>query len=324
MSGQSTLQTYQRREPAGAPAPPFALNSAYNGLSVDTVTGQIVFGQDIGAVGNPAAFISNRELPMSFFDLTLYLNDSTDAIPSLHFNNDLVNPTGRIGSGQPSGDNGAFLNWQGGDPLGASPLMQQTAFTLNTVLTASLVNDEITTAEFISRYDDGVNGNQTGLLIDYFNQLFQMGDTNDIFNGNKLTIDDGIQEWAIGQRTAVTNVLINKPAVGFELAYFDGAGTNPFILATAASNGSSSISSSDFGTSLSLAHAAGGALANLGDLAALTTGMMISVDVPNNILAIQNTALNAVVQINGVNGFTGVVAPVNTITVIGGIVTNVA
>jgi hypothetical protein len=61
MAGQSTLQTYQRREPAGAPAPPFALNSAFNGLSVDAVTGQIVLGQDIGAVGDPAILVSDRE-----------------------------------------------------------------------------------------------------------------------------------------------------------------------------------------------------------------------------------------------------------------------
>lgn len=47
--------------------PPFAPTSAVNGLSVAPVTGEIVLGNDVGAV--LAALLSNRELPMSTFSI---------------------------------------------------------------------------------------------------------------------------------------------------------------------------------------------------------------------------------------------------------------
>jgi hypothetical protein len=322
--GQGSITSNKKQDPTGAPSPPFALNSAFNGLSVDTVTGQIVFGQDVGAVGDPAAFVSDREIPMSFFDLTLFLNNSADAFAALRFNNDPVNPTGNIGSVQPGGDNGATLNWQGGDPLGASPLMQMQAFTLNTVLAMAMLNDEISTAQLGARYDDGVSGNQTGMLIDFFNQVWEYGDVTDTFNGNKLIVDDGTQQWGIGQRTLVQNLLLNLPAVGIGLSFFDSNGNNPFLLPDPGTGGIAFISAPDFSTQLALADAGSGSLAQLGDTGASTTGMTLQVDVPNSEVAINNTGGTAIVRINTVPGFTGVVAPVNTITVDGGIVTNVA
>jgi hypothetical protein len=53
------------------PTPPFAGNSANNGLSVDPVTGQIVLGQNVGAVGDPAQLLSAREIPLKGFNFTL-------------------------------------------------------------------------------------------------------------------------------------------------------------------------------------------------------------------------------------------------------------
>lgn len=44
---------------------------ANNGVSVDTVTGSVVLGQDVGAAGNPAVFLSPREIPNGGFDLNL-------------------------------------------------------------------------------------------------------------------------------------------------------------------------------------------------------------------------------------------------------------
>ena len=57
--GVISLQTSQKREQSG---PPFASGSANNGLSVDTVGGHIVLGNDVGAVGAPAQLLSNREI----------------------------------------------------------------------------------------------------------------------------------------------------------------------------------------------------------------------------------------------------------------------
>jgi hypothetical protein len=45
---------------------PFVVGSARNGLSVDA-TGRIVLGQDVGAVGDPAVLLSNRDIPMNGF-----------------------------------------------------------------------------------------------------------------------------------------------------------------------------------------------------------------------------------------------------------------
>lgn len=63
---------------------------------------------------------------------------------------------------------------------------------------------------------------------------------------------------------------------------------------------------------------------NIGDMDGRVNGTTLNVNDAAGSIDIANTALNAFVKINGTNGFTGVVAPVTTITVIGGIVTNVA
>lgn len=59
-TGQGSLTFSQKNAVAGG-GPPFQLNSAYNGLSVDTITGQIVLGDDLG-FGGPADLVSNREI----------------------------------------------------------------------------------------------------------------------------------------------------------------------------------------------------------------------------------------------------------------------
>lgn len=61
----------------------------------------------------------------------------------------------------------------------------------------------------------------------------------------------------------------------------------------------------------------------LGDIAAptaLLNGTVLEVDDTNNLVKISNTANTASIQINGSTGFTGIVSPVNSITVVGGII----
>lgn len=60
-----------------------------------------------------------------------------------------------------------------------------------------------------------------------------------------------------------------------------------------------------------------------GDLDVSGQGTFIEINNPMGLLNISNAALTAAVNINGVNGFTGTVLPVLSITVDGGIVTNV-
>ena len=57
--GVASIQTSQKKEQAG---PPFASNSADNGLSVDPISSRIVLGNNVGAVGAPAQLLSDREV----------------------------------------------------------------------------------------------------------------------------------------------------------------------------------------------------------------------------------------------------------------------
>lgn len=60
--GNAPFYTSQKIDPQAPPSPPFASNSADNGLSVDPVTGRIVFGNDVGDVAMPAQLLSDREI----------------------------------------------------------------------------------------------------------------------------------------------------------------------------------------------------------------------------------------------------------------------
>jgi hypothetical protein len=67
--GQGSITTQQRRDAPANPGPPFNINSANNGLSVDPVTFRIVLGNDVG--GNTATLLNNREIPCDNFQVSL-------------------------------------------------------------------------------------------------------------------------------------------------------------------------------------------------------------------------------------------------------------
>lgn len=69
--GIASLQTSQKKEPASQPGPPFAATSAFNGCSVDPVTGKIVLGNDMGDATMPAGFVSFREIALLGFWLDI-------------------------------------------------------------------------------------------------------------------------------------------------------------------------------------------------------------------------------------------------------------
>jgi hypothetical protein len=68
--GVISISTNAKRDAPALP-PPFPANAAENGLSVDSITGRIVLGNDVGDVTQPAALLSNRELPLALFTLHL-------------------------------------------------------------------------------------------------------------------------------------------------------------------------------------------------------------------------------------------------------------
>jgi hypothetical protein len=288
--GQGSITVHQKAPVIPAPAPPFALNSADNGLSVDPVTFEIVLGQNVGQVGDPAQLLNNREIPFNNFDLTFGIVGQRLA----RFSESLGQfiQLGDLDNFQPATLGGFLLL----DP--ASGFASLTAGG--------------NAASFFYR-----------LQLDAFG-LAQLGDTGSNGNGNNLTIDDANQRWDIGQRVATANLLLNFPAAGIGLSFFDSAGNNPFLLPDPATGGIAFMSAPDFAVQLALSDAANARLAQLGNVGGGNNGNIFTVDDANGLFDITNNALNAIVRINGVNGFTGVVAPVNTITVDGGIVTNVA
>lgn len=61
MYGKSNFCTTINVGPSG---PPFPLNSAENGTSIDPASKKVVLGQSYGEAGDPGAIINNREIPM--------------------------------------------------------------------------------------------------------------------------------------------------------------------------------------------------------------------------------------------------------------------
>jgi len=65
--GQGPVQVQQKRDPTAGP--PFVVGAARNGLSVEA--GFIVLGQNVGAVGDPAQLLANREIPLNLFSIVM-------------------------------------------------------------------------------------------------------------------------------------------------------------------------------------------------------------------------------------------------------------
>jgi len=282
--------------PGGAP---FPAGSAENGLSVDPITGRIVLGNDLFAAPI-AQLLNSREIDLNSFLLMLSGTNNNvlfefadDAVPQVFFRD------GATGFG-------LDINW-------TAPYVHLG----DTGLASGFLNIN-------PGYLEGVGSLTEYLALD--GSVFQtrLGDAYDNGNGNKLFIDDPAQRWSLGQEVAITNMLLNFPGAGIGLAFFDSVGTNPFLLPDPATGGSAFIAAPDFTTAIALADAANGRIITMGDLNTSNSGMVAAVDVVNSLFSIADTANNAAVRINGVNGFTGVVAPPLTITVDGGIVTNVA
>jgi hypothetical protein len=297
MAGQSTLQTYQRREPAGAPAPPFALNSAFNGLSVDTVTGQIVLGQDIGAVGDPAILVSDREIPMDTF--SFFMND---ALGNAIFGLDQLTPQYFLGDFALTGE-GNYLWLQNVAPgttylscggLGFLQLGDVDGLGNGSVFRIDDALMDITALmNNIFRAQD--SGGNRYLQLDVPTGLYQMGDIDNSVNGLKVIIADFINTFLISDAAAN---YFNIDAISL---LSNWSFTNVGIQQDGSNN-----------------------QVSLGDINAANNGMQIIIDDTANELRIANTGNNSIVRMNGVAGFTGTVLAPATITVDGGIVTNVA
>lgn len=336
---------------------PFAAGAAENGLSVDTVTGKIVLGQDVGDPLNPAVLLSTREIPLAGNDLNL--NNAIDA-----------------GLGVPAQQGNVFVNLLFAPPGGSY------AFTVRGARNDGISDAlEFTVTKHGLRCTDDVNGAPINVLqadntaltsdngLSLIPPIYSVGDVNNVSNGTKTVIDD-LQQlfdvrdilanrflsidiankvYTMGDVDGVntnSRVGINEPLFLAFLAANDGLGGNSGLNAQADTVGSlvfSQLAASDPVNNLQwfldasqnrvdLIHNSNtflmldfvNTIYGIGDIAGVNNGAHLSIDDTTGIFTIDNTAHTAAVNINGVAGFTGTVAPVNTITVVGGIVTNVA
>ncbi len=341
---QGSIATYQKKEAGNVP--PFPINAANNGLSVDPITGLIVLGQAIGQAGDPAQLLSNREIPLNNFSFTLgqaadrkfivdenasiyqlgdidstgnsnrlSINDNTSVIelgtvPFASLRIDSANQhiilgdvyDNNLGSMmdfdlltsrfQVFDDNHSYIDIApaiGQFIFGNMFAPNDLFFCIDTIapnaMTATIGTGTFPPAQF--KY----------LNIDLTNNLYQLGDIDVTGNGTQISVDDTTGVIQLGD---VTGSLLNTVLA-----------VTPTTLIFANVNG-------DY---LSLNPA--GNLYGIGDLLASNNGTLISIRDGSNQIEMENAANNAKIRMNGVAGFTGTKTPVVSITVNGGIVTNV-
>ncbi len=301
--GQGSVTVNQKAPIIPPPGPPFAATSADNGLSVDPITGRIVLGNDVPGIA--AMLLSSREIRMNGNDL-LFGNQLFDSV------------VWNINAGNVPGDITGWAEiFQFGDLVaGVNFLLDEVAqryrmgaigfghgngtlLDLDDAAGTAIINSNFATGLLIDMFNDAyfLGGNNSFFFTDSVGStsetwvagsrfesadlntnIYLFGDADDNINGNKLSIDDGTQEWAIGQRTAVTNLLLNKPAAGIGLSFFDSAGNNPFLLPDPTIGGIAFMSSPDFTMQLSLADAGNGSVGTLGDIGALGNNTLLVVD----------------------------------------------
>jgi hypothetical protein len=264
-----TVTRENKKPAAGAP---FPSGSADNGLSVDSVTGRIVLGQDVGAVGDPGQLTSNREIPLQAFDFALgqvgsrrLFIDQVGAF-GLDWLGD-VDASGAFGFAVHVDNNNGIINLgdYNGTFTGMSFFMDDSARTFQM---------------FDNRGSYFFVGNTAGGV---FPADYQFGDIDDIDNGYALKMDNrnAATKWGIGQNTTTTNLLLNFPSVGIGLSFFDSNGANPFLLPDPGIGGIAFISAPDFTSQLALSDAGNGSLAQLGDVGVIGNGTILTVDENN-------------------------------------------
>lgn len=258
----------------GPPAPPFDPTSAVNGLSVDPVSGAIVWGQDIGAPGDPAQLLSNREIPMSGFSFAMLdagiRNFLIDPVSSLY----AIGDVDSVGNGFVLYLDSANQDYFLGDFNFIEPVVEVR----------------------------GSNGGLTNPVIDAF-------------------VPDQIGGFVDFQ-------IFNNPAQHATLQMSSGITGNTYEIFLTADD--------VLGDYYSIQSIPGGPVRKklfidflneiyqFGDINAEQNGTFMEVDDTNNKFLFSNLAATSVINMNGVDGFTGTVAPVNSITVNGGIVTAVS
>jgi len=200
--------------------------------------------------------------------------------------------------------------------------------------TTLILNDAVQLSRITS-----ASGNR--LFLDALNGLYQMGDIDGFGNSSYAEINDATQ---FAQIILGTNpcLILDAPNADYLMGDINGVGNSTLINAFDSASSCRMTAGNVLLAQLDLDHLNSNfeIILNgvrrllldeannryqIGDLGVTTNnGGIIDLDDAASMLSFGNTANNLGITINGVAGFTGVVAPVNTITVNNGIVTNVA
>lgn len=285
-TGAPALVTSQKREPAIPPGPPFPANSANNGLSVDTVTGQIVLGND-----NPgvlATLLRNREIPMAGFTTTFsdtvggIFNDITPAGFRTHntaFTLDVFAQPGSISIRDRIGGGGNL------EFLAAVGSIHVRRVGLTMVL----------------NIEDGTGPPALSMMqLDFTNRFAFLGDVNNKFNGNQLIVDDQFNVMAYNS---------GLPAVQY---FGTGAGYGGFNLGdinntvdvdlVGNTGNRSLIFRAPAGIYLSLVGAVGVSRYRIGDISATVNGTHLDINDFTQRFVLSNTTLGlAIIDPQGGN-----------------------
>lgn len=251
-TGQGNISVNQKASSGGS-VPPFPLNSADNGLSVDPVSKKIVLGQSIGAAGNPAQLLSTREIPLNGFDLSI---NAQGVQPELRFygliDNIIANTALFIA--QNNGNQYAYLNsaagtFRIGDIAGSISPNEITIDAPNNLfefnsggfpyLFVDVNNDQFAIGDILSigtgtvfSLTGSTAGISTGLnqclSLDNFNGFYRIGDLNTVKNGSLLDIDSSAQLIQI-KNTNSPYLFLDVANDTFAMGDFGGFATNTYM-----------------------------------------------------------------------------------------------
>lgn len=299
------ISTTQHQLPIPPPAPPFASNSANDGLSVDPVSGKIVLGNPDFDPAQDARLLDNRDVPMNNFifvfrgnaaaGISMKVDDASQRFVVANnddqerwLNIDIANRIINIGDIDVLG-NITTINLDDANEIVEIKQAFRPGLSLDFLNNIYAVGD--------------VNGFTGGAAakFDPVNSLSQMGDVYGFANNSFISVDDIAQTvvaWSGSKQSLSLDGLNNL----FQLGDWSGVHDGSFIKI------SDVIANSVITLSAGLN----------------SNGATIQLDDALKSVFITNATTDMAFNINGVAGFTGTVTPVTSITVIGGIVTAVS
>lgn len=324
MFGQGNVAFKAIPTPSGA-APPFALNAADNGLSVDVITGHIVLGDPApAAFGSAGSLLNDRDINLN----TFILRATDNGNPYL-----ILDPTNQKVS---IGDNTGIF---GGGVLEIDYIAKSVVLRADNGNSMALTLDS---TNLIGELGDlAGSGNGTRLRIndtlqvvdilngaiprrflslDRTNDIYQIGDIDIATNGTKFLIDNAQRQASIVDGFVKIGLFIDLNTGQYVIG--DQAGGTNGTRLDIQDNAALAEIKTNISNMLTLDQ--GGGFYRFGDMAGAANGGVVDLNDAGNVLNLFNTAGTLGININGVAGFTGTVVAPATITVNNGIVTNVA